>query len=420
MAISSINPYNYYNSALYTGANPYASGYSGLFTLGGAAGSAGTEATSALDSFYQSLNPSVQFNKSIHQYVADIKQGAKDVSSAWKGLSSAYGSQSAYRTKSAASANEDALVATGGAANAKAFDVQVVQLASGQVNQGNALTTTKAAENLGYHQMQIDMGGKSHSVSFSVNQGDSNHTMLQKMAEAINAKGIGLKAAIQQKDGASTLSVTADSGGEFAIRDVMGSAAASTGIDTMLNPSQEAQYRIDGGALQTSASNTVKLSNGVTLNFKEASDAQVRVSFQSNTAGVVDKALDLVEGYNALLSAAEQNAGARGADRLTRELSGIARTYASSLSRIGISVDANGYLTLQKEAAEKAAQDGRMESFFTGNSGASFGFGNRLSRVAESITRSPSQYVAGVAFNQTLASGATDWQNSGWIFDALV
>ena len=77
--------------------------------------------------------------------------------------------------------------------------------------------------------------------------------------------------------------------------------------------------------------------------------------------------------------------------------------YSGSLSNIGIGFDNDGKMTLDKQRLGQAAENGRLERFFTENSGRNFGFTNQLGRLADNVNRNTSNFVSGNMFGSNLS-----------------
>ena len=97
---------------------------------------------------------------------------------------------------------------------------------------------------------------------------------------------------------------------------------------------------------------------------------------------------DMVGVYNDLLDSAA------GSNRLTNDLTGVLRTYGSSLERLGISQNADGRLEINEARFSAAAENGDMERFFTGSiNGGNYGFTGRLSQIARNAEWNTPMYL---------------------------
>ncbi len=351
-------------------------------------------------------------------YLSTIKSGSLAMKNSLSGLMSTAKSSAFSQLTAVSSDTQKLKVDASGAKAGVAVNanVNIDQLASGQVNEGTALTANKNAAGPALYEFSIESGGKSHQFSISTSAGDTNKNLQQKIADAINKKNIGVTASVAEdtKNNTSVLTIQsketgADEKNTFSIQDTYGDAIALTGTGTASRQAQDALYRIDNGEQKTSKSNTIDLGNGIKATLLEASGDTVNVSMKadgSKAAGLVD---DLVKGYNDIIAAVKSNDTEKSL-QLNYQLSLLSKTYSASLSRIGVSMGTNGRLEVNKDKLNSAAESGELERFFTQDRGASYGFANRLAKLSGEIQSNPMKYTdissLGLSdFNNGLYSG---------------
>ena len=376
------------------------------------------------------------FGSDALQYVRTLKTAGAGLSSALKGLSSG----AAFRQAGPVSSDKSVMtVKDGGTPGGKtARSVEVQQIAAAQVNRGEALKSSAASGVSGSQQLAIETGGKVSTINFSAKAGESNLELQQRMADAINAKGLGIKATVEQdaKAGTSALVLTGEKTGAdqaFEVAGRAGEAFGRMGIAEADTEARDARFKLDGGETQTSRTNTINLGGGVTGTLNKASDEAVTVGRGVDADLAVSRVENLVEQYNSLYGAALGNESDKRANRLFSDLVSNSRTYSGQLSKAGIGFDENGYMTLDKEKASSAARDGSLEKLFTENAGRSYGFQNNLSRIAARAERNTNQYASPSSFMANTGSlgspqadsiaslmnstfGGTS-NTSGWLFD---
>ena len=118
---------------------------------------------------------------------------------------------------------------------------------------------------------------------------------------------------------------------------------------------------------------------------------------------------DLANSYNELYAATLDNPNDLKTNRLFTQLVSNSKTYASALGNIGIGFDKNGYMTVDKDLVNKAAEDGRLEKFFTENHNASYGFANQLYRIADDANRNTGKYISPSTIASSLMNDFTDY-----------
>lgn len=322
-----------------------------------------------------------------------------------------------FKGKSLQSEDESKLTVTSSKDSSAAdMTVKIDQIAKGQVNEGRGLSKGGLYGSNESMKFEIEHEGKKHAFTVSASATDTNKQVQEKIADAVNSANIGVKASVtdRAKDNASILTFEAKAEGDteaakFKVYDISGNAISATGTANATESAQNAIYHVNGGEAKTSTTNDVTIGNGTTVKLREASDEAVTISRRMDTSKAVDKAKEFAESYNDLLSLSYHNDSDKGARRLTSQLASVTKTYSASLSRIGLGVDANGYINVDEKKLEKAANDGSLQKFFNEDSNKSFGFTNRMSRVADNVGNDPSKYVSN--FNSG-SSSSMDFYNS--------
>lgn len=158
-------------------------------------------------------------------------------------------------------------------------------------------------------------------------------------------------------------------------------------------------------------------------------------AFTKKTADTKEKDLDyakskiedLVNSYNDLYSAAVQKTEDPKAQKLASRMLNVAKTSVNQLSSIGINFDKDGKMTIDTKQLDEAAQNGKLEKFFTENRGKNYGFTNQLANLANSISRNTANYVSSSQFGSSLMENFSysgfgqlkqyDFLSSGLVFD---
>jgi len=394
--------------------------YSSLF--GGNASANGSSQTNGLSKLYKltdysnkvgySNNSNKYVTADVQDYLSDIKSESEKLKNAMQSLLGKNKAKtSVFDEKSVVSSNtESVTVQTTGnyKNNFSDTSITVNQVATAQKNEGAALSSTGKALQSGWNQFEIEVNGKKHQISFKVEATDNNESIQKKIANAVNEKNIGVKASVTT-DGVqktSKLTLEAENTGDdpknaFTVRDIQnsGGAVGAFGIGSVTQVAGNAVYKIGDGNLVVSQSNKIDLGNGVTATLKKASDDPVKISTDTDPKNAINKVREMVNGFNGLLATAEDNKSDRGGNRLMNQLKGLSSAYSAALGRIGVNVTSEGYLSIDSDKMEKAAESGELEKFFgqggeSNSVNTSYGFANRLSRVADSVSQSPTDYVS--------------------------
>jgi flagellar hook-associated protein 2 len=273
--------------------------------------------------------------------------------------------------------------------------VEVNQLASAQQNSGSSLSSFAiGSRKTGRNVFELETGGKSFSFNVNVNTTDSNRTIQEKMAAAINKQNTGVTASVayNEKDKTSSLTLTARDTGEekaFTLTDREGDLVEYTGAANTKTAARDARYTVDGEE-RTSAVNEVDLGDGLTGTLKKTTNEAVDVRIGGDSSSISGSIQDLVNGFNKLRKAAVDNNGDSGARSLQQRLDTLSSAYGASLNRVGVSTDKDGYLQIDSKKLDAAIESNQVEGVFGENSG----FARSLSTVADTAQNNPNRFVS--------------------------
>ncbi|MBR1737873.1 MAG: hypothetical protein IJ736_12820 [Firmicutes bacterium] len=347
-------------------------------------------------------------------YAVDVKESANALKNSVAQLS-AKGDKSVFNAATANSDDKGVSVKYTGTEKFDDMKVGVTQVAQAQKNEGDKLKADATATANSSSFKITDANGKSRSFFVSVSAKDTNEDVQQKVADKINSAGLDVTASIEkdEKTGQSRLVVSGKTTGEGKDFTVSGEMADNLGINKATQSAQDAVYTINGEE-KTSSSNNIKVSDNLslTLNSKTEKDANVSYS-KSNTNGI-NAVRSLVNNYNALMDTAK-NFKDSGASKLENQLKGAADTYATALSRIGITTNENGYLQIDADKMKSAADSGELQKFLESNSedNANYGFINRLGSIAEKAD-DPTNYMSQETKNSVNSNSVSNYYNSSY------
>ena len=366
------------------------------------------------------------------KYVGGIKSASKNLSNDLRDLSA-----SAFANKTAVSSDKETMsVEYNGKwpSSIKPTTVKVDQTAAGQVNEGTKMAADANYGSSGENKFTINIDGKTTELTVNVAAGDTNSAVQQKMADAVNNANLGVKATVQNDSLAnqSTLKLEANATGvndksKFTIADTTGDLVAKTGADQMSSDARNALFSVNGGPQNTSQTNTVNIGSGLNVTFNKASDKEVTISAGQDMAYIKTAVEGLVKSYNDLFSEAAQRTSDPKAQNLATKMINTSKTYSQSLSSIGVGFDNEGKMTLDETRFNQALESGRVERFFTENSGKNYGFTNRMSRLADDVSTNTSSYVGRAEFGNNLTENFSysntgnllqySYFSTGWMFD---
>jgi len=290
-------------------------------------------------------------------------------------------------------------------ANVSSLSVDVLQVATAQRNEGTALNATDLATDSGFttgnNHIAINIGGSQFDINFNVSATDTNRDVQQRIANAVNGRNLGIEASVDFNSTAGTSALVFQSAttGEniagqpnFTVTSNAGNALAVTGVDTVTQEAQNAQFRVNRGgftgALQTSRSNDVDLGFGIAAQLRDTGNVQVTPT--RDTIGQINDFRHMVNSFNDLVEAARDGAGG---SRLERDLSRVARSFSASLDRIGITINREGFMDINEDRMRAAAERGDLERFARDSTSSNLGFVNRLAQTASDVRRNPGAFV---------------------------
>ena len=140
----------------------------------------------------------------VTKYAIDIKETTKSLQNVIASLED--GVEGVFAKHIAQSSDEDAVIAEyignhdSDEPDAKGFEIQVRQLASNQVNLGNYLNTDRLDIEPGSYSFDLNTNTRSYEFQYTVNEDETNLSVLQKLAKLVNSAGIGLSATVDTND----------------------------------------------------------------------------------------------------------------------------------------------------------------------------------------------------------------------------
>ncbi|MCL2851492.1 MAG: hypothetical protein FWE20_00440 [Defluviitaleaceae bacterium] len=339
------------------------------------------------------------------------------------------------------SANNDRMEITGfdanrlRNANVSNFSVEVVQVAQAQRNEGANLNAAALASDTGFtvgsHQMTLNVGGRNFDINFNVSATDTNRDVQQRIASAINSRNAGVTASVSLDSAAGTSALVlqssetgVDRAGQPNFTVSGGNALAMTGVGGITQEAQNAAFRVNRGftgALQTSRSNDVSLGFGINAQLRET--GTVAVNMTRDETAQINSMRDMVNNFNALMQSAQDSSTGRGMSRLEQQLTGLVTANSASLSRIGISMNRDGFMQIDQDRMRSAAESGALERFVAdGGRGGNFGFVNRLARTVDNAIRNPAGQINNPQnnnqFNNRHMRQMNQLMNTGMLFNS--
>lgn len=360
--------------------------------------------------------------------IVNVLKSAQDMQSSAQKLIQKDHSSFQARTAESSDGKKVAATASSGAAS-QTYAVKVNAIATSQTNGGTFLSkaeTSVASE--GIHQFNITIGGKTTKVAAVISDNDTNDQALTKLKDAVNAAKTGVTASIvtDDKTGNKKLELSSDKTGAdqaFKVEDVTGNAMSATGVMNATELASDAFYSVNGGATQTSQSNTIDLEKGkATATLMAPSMEVVKIQIIPDEDKVIAQVKDLVSSYNTMHDRLKEAGGVMSASVRKRMESLV---NLSTYERIGIHRNGDGTLKLDEEQLKKSLSS-NFEQTTRAISG-NYGLADRLSSAAERYNEVPASSLLNLkarqlqqfAMYQSSMQMAMPAQASGWVVNSL-
>ena len=283
------------------------------------------------------------------------------------------------------------------------FTLEIKSLASGQENLGKFLPDSNVRLSPNTYSFDVSIQDMNYEFQFSINEDETNKDVQSRLARLISNAGIGIKASVKEAEGKTALCLTSESKGArpgkdliFRINDDSTSKAAGTvdyfGLDYTTKKPSNASFLINGEACSASSNQfTVGNSFRISLHGITPEDQPITIGLKTDVDSLTDNISNLVQGYNDFMKAASAYQNTQSKSRqLINEMKGIARHYGSPMESMGLNLNADGTLSVDRSLLRQAAVDSTDVK-------ATFGYLKRftadLSDKSREVSINPMNYV---------------------------
>ena len=383
----------------------------------------------------------------VTKYAIDIKENAKSIQNVVASLSDSYGDFSDSFRKKVAVSSDEASVSVKYIGNGmeteqlEGFQIEVKQLSSPQVNEGNFLKNDSLSFTPGTYTFDLNTNSSSYEFQYTVKNAETNLDVLKKVAGLVNRSNLGITATIRHGSvdaeglDTSALILTSRQSGraesEKFLFEITPSANNESiramdllGIDHITKEASNSVFTFNGETF-TSLSNAFSINDTFDLSLNKVSEEgnSAEISFKTDVDAVADNIMSLVNAFNGILTIAENTSAEATGDtnKLLTEMGSISRSRRESLGDIGLVVANNGTITIDKEKLEDAIQPDRADTTFTRLTN----FKNAIGDKANKVAINPMNYVNKVVVNyknpgRTFAAPYFSSVYSGMMLDKYV
>ncbi|MGD8189738.1 flagellar filament capping protein FliD [Brevibacillus ginsengisoli] len=260
-------------------------------------------------------------------------------------------------------------------ASMASYSIEVAKLASKQQNTGSSLNSSAPSSvQTGKNSFRLNVGGQEHTISFEASNHDSNLETLTRMASAINQSESSLTARVIQnhEQNTSTLELSSNETGlphAFSIFDVEGNSVQASGIGTVTQAAEDAQYKVNGKNY-SSSSNTVTVGDAkdVTVFFHQVTSGPVTLEVTANASKLVSQVKSLIHQYNQFNTYIQQEPLSKS---VIQSWNSSTQRISSRLNDIGVDQLADGRLYVDDQKLEQNLQDhfAQIQSALSGPDG---------------------------------------------------
>ena len=291
-------------------------------------------------------NNSTESKKSI----LNIKQNATELYN----VLTKYDSTSLFDKKIAKSSNEGAVEVNfvDGASDDREFDIEIKNLAKGQVNIGSFLNNKKTPFPEGTHSININVDDSKYELQFYTKKNETNLDVQNRISRLINVAGIGLESSvIHDSRGYSALKISSketglsnktEDGRRFTIYDEKDHVAGYLGLNKVNKEPENATIVINNTE-QTSRTNTILINKTYEVKLKKEGES-AQISTANNSETFVKHIIQMVNGINKFLDNINADKKEQGKKLINEEINKIFNNN-EKLQEYGINKDGL-YITL--------------------------------------------------------------------------
>lgn len=347
-------------------------------------------------------------NKDTQKYAIDLKENARELRNTIAQLGGLE-REGLFSKKNAYSTAEDVATAAyigpeNPSGNVPELQLEVLSLASTQENLGLFLPgNSKVTLPPDTYSFDININDMNYEFQFSVGESESNKDVQERLVRLINNSDIGIRASLAESEGRSSLRLTSEATGLafgreqiFTVSDHHTSKASGTveyfGLDYTSREPSNASFLVNGEKHSSPANHfTFDKLFDITLKGISMEDEPVRIGLKTDVESLTDNVYHLIGGYNDFVRAASSYVETQSRSRqLIKEMKGIASVYGESLESMGLNMEKDGTLAVDKDTLrETASQSSDINETF----GYLKNFSNMLLRKSNQISLNPMDYV---------------------------
>ncbi|HBA48358.1 MAG TPA: flagellar capping protein [Lachnospiraceae bacterium] len=346
-------------------------------------------------------------SKDAQHYAVDLKENARGLRNTIAQLGGLE-KDGLFQKKSAYSTDENVATVSyvGGEdspSDIPTFQLEVHSLATSQENLGLFLPNSKMSLEADTYSFDVGINDMNYEFQFSVGEDETNREIQERLVRLINNADIGIRASLAESEGRTSLRLTSEATGLapgksqiFTVSDNHTSKTSGTveylGLDYTSRDPANATFAVNGEE-NSSPSNQFTLDKQFEVKLTGVSPRgqALQIGLKTDIESLTDNVYHLVGGYNDFIKAASSYLETQSRSRkLVGEMRGIASVYGSSLETMGLNLEEDGTLAVDKDTLRQTATEAEdiNEAF-----GSLKSFSNMLLRKSDQVSLNPMDYV---------------------------
>lgn len=285
------------------------------------------------------------------------------------------------------------------------LEIEVQALADSQMNVGKFLPSSEEiALPEDTYSFDISTNGMNYEFQFNIHSGETNRNIQDRLARLFNNANIGLSVdVIEGENETSALRIVSDETGlrdgestNFTVTDENTSKTAGVvsylGLDYIMRDASNAQFTINGEEHEAHSNNFTigKLYEVNLLGISTEESGPVSIGLKQDYEALQDNISELAGNYNNFLQAVNTYKTMHSSsNKLLSEINGIASSYKEELQAIGLDMQEDGQLSVNREKLSDATMSENAEDRL----GIVKDLTRQLYRKTRQISLNPMSYV---------------------------
>ncbi len=373
------------------------------------------------------------------QFAMGLKESARNLRTEIASLGGELDSDELLNRKAAYSSNQNLAAVkyigdSSDEAAAPPIEIGVQALASTQTNLSSFLNgNAPIALPPDTYSFDIGINDMNYEFQFGIKAGETNRDIQNRLSRLINHSNIGLTSEIiEGEHGTSALRIESEATGLkpgknmiFSVSDDKTSKTSGMvsylGLDYISHNASNAKFTLNGEPREA-RSNTFTVENIYEIQLQGVSSDENSISsigLKTDYDALADNVAQLAGSYNGFLYAVDEFQHLHSSSKqLKDEMSGITSVYKDNLHNIGLNVQDDGSIEVDREALSTAIHENDAQDKFQ----VVKNFAQQIFRKTNQISLNPMKYVdkTVVAYKnpgKTFASPYTSSNYSGMLFN---